>query len=192
MNKLPCNELTLSLSLSLSLCETVKVKKITTWSLWATYFSDFADFGKDKVDHFSTDNTSFGQAIIFTSSFYSIILYFWQVRHLFTPEFHNKKYAKEALGFSKVNCHPRKSSSCKSIRESRNCFFLMNPSELTTFYRCKWIRASKHVNDCKLCLNDFEYLKSCKTEKTWFSLSQRFNRTSGNMGEETGSRSRFN
>ena len=48
---------------------------------------------------------------IVNSNFYFIILYFWQVRHLFIPEFLNKKYTKEEfsnvfhfLGFSNLNC----------------------------------------------------------------------------------------
>ena len=61
------------------------------------------DFGKVKVDRLVT-YPSFGQVMIFNYSFYVIILYFWQVRYLITPEFHNKKYTKEALGFCNVNC----------------------------------------------------------------------------------------
>ena len=37
-----------------------------------------------------------------------------------------------------------------------------------------------------------KYLKSCKTEKTWFPLTQKFKHTGGIMGEKSGSRSKIN
>ena len=76
-------------SLSFSLSKTLKSRKLLVT----------IDFGKVRVDRFFT-HPSFRQVMMFNSNFYFIILYFRQVRHLFTPEFHKKKYTKEALGFS--------------------------------------------------------------------------------------------
>ena len=91
------------------------------------------DFEKVIVDSFVT-YPSFGQVIVFNFKYYVIVLYFWQVRHLFKPKFDNKKYTEEALGFSNVNClfPPSQKFSLKFERVETGFFEKLNPSELTT------------------------------------------------------------
>ena len=85
--------------------------------------------------------------------------------------------------------HPHKNSSSKSIRESRNRFVCENCIQVS-WQPAIDISGKRQwgLNDCKICLNDFTYLKRCKTEKTWFPLKH----IGGIMGEETGSRYKFN
>ena len=72
MSKLSCVELTLSIYLDLYLYlflsfwnrESQEKSTSHCWQLWAVYFTDFADFRKNKIDLFVT-YSSFGQVMIF-------------------------------------------------------------------------------------------------------------------------------
>ena len=108
MDKLPWNELTLSLSLSLSLSLPLSLF-LKQWKLlvtvdnsWQFILVILLTLGMLMLTVLPCI-THLRKVIIFTSNFYFIILYFWQVRRPFTPEFNNKKYTKEELGFSNVS-----------------------------------------------------------------------------------------